>query len=388
MRTLLALGLCLAASPALAQDFIHFKFDSTCTNEIINFAEGASALPSNGVLTSSSAISSFDVGVFDNCLAGGNVGTGAYYNRVTTTWNPGTQPVVGDLTMAWFMRLRSGAILGTGVNYLMGAPSGGFRLFTNGVAGLGLYQREIVASGGNPGRDFVLPAATFDVQAAAALGWVHVAMVFDSTAQTADWYINGSSVLQLTGVPGASITLPGPFMLGGYSTTTGATSYDLDEFVMSLRAYSAPEILALSLAPMAGDGTYVSGSTTQCGSLSLDSTGGRPSIGNSSYALTVTPANPSIYAVLFGFSRCSYAGVLPLPLDGATLTPLATGCTILADNVLSLSGVAVTGAASQPFAIPADPAFTGLKFYTQGLSIDLASLALSASNGLAISIGN
>lgn len=35
----------------------------------------------------------------------------------------------------------------------------------------------------------------------------------------------------------------------------------------------------------------------------------------------------------------------------------------------------------------AGPSFQGLNFFSQGISIDLASFAISASNGFAISIG-
>lgn len=137
----------LSAVSATAQDFIHYKFDGNCSNEVINYANGAQALASNGVLTTTSTTSSFDVGVFGGSLAGGNhlAANGAlFYNRVTTGWNPSTQNVTGDLTMAWFMKER--APVGTTLPYLMGAPSGGFRLFTNGIAGQGLYQRVILAS--------------------------------------------------------------------------------------------------------------------------------------------------------------------------------------------------------------------------------------------------
>lgn len=388
MRTTL-LALAAFSTVAVAQDFIHYKFDERCTNEVVNYATGPQALASNGTLQTTSTSSAFDVGMFGGCLAGGSIVTPTYYNRVVTGWNPSTQNVVGDLTMAWFMKQRNplGAA-GTSLCYLMGAPSGGFRLFTNGVAGRGLYQREIVPSGGNGGtsgvRDFQLPAATYDVQAAAAVGWVHIAMVFDSTAQTADWYVNGVSVLQLSGVPGASITLNGPFQIGYYSS---ASVFDIDEFLMSFRAYSPAEIMVLSLAQQAGDGDYLSGSTTQCGSLGLAGAGSRPFLGNAGYALTVTPAAPSFFAVLFGFDRCSYGGVLPLPMDGGMLAPIAAGCTVLADNLTNVGGLALTGPATLPFGIPAVPGFAGLEFFGQAVSIDLSTFAVSASNGLAISVG-
>jgi hypothetical protein len=382
-------------SVATAQDFLHYKFDGNCSNEVINYANGPQALLQNGVLTSSSTQSPFQTGVFGGALAGGNINTSVgavFHNRVTTGWNPATQPVTGDLTMAWFLRQRN--LPGTALAYLMGAPTGGFRLFTNGVGGTGLYQRIILAGGGNGtnstiANDFYLPSTVFDVQAAAAQGWVHIAMVVDSAAQTAVWYANGLPVLTLNGVPGALINAAGPFMLGAYSTaaTAGGSPYDLDEFVMSFRAYSPTEIFQLSLAPKAGDGDYLSGSTSQCGALSLGSSGGVPAYGNAAYGLDLAATGPAVFALLFGFDRCTYAGLLPLPMDAGILAPVATGCTLLTDSIATVSGVAATGTASLPFPIPASAGFSGLQFFSQAIAIQLASGALSASNGFVLQVG-
>src|SRR5690606_27385130 len=181
---------------------------------------------------------------------------------------------------------------GSSLSYLMGAPSGGFRLFTNGVAGRGLYQRLILASGGH-GTDasiangFFLPASPVDVQALASAGWVHIAMVVDATAQTADWYVNGTSVLQLTNVVGgAQIVNAGPFQVGYYSN---ASAYSFDEFLISLRAYSPAEIMALANSPRAGDGEFLSGVPSQCGSVSLHGNGQRPVLGNGTYGMVLQP---------------------------------------------------------------------------------------------------
>lgn len=383
--TTLATLSCLAQ----AQDFIHYKFDSTCTNEVINYATGPQALASNGTLESNSAASPWTSGLFGGgALAGGANATPTFYNRVVSGWNPATQPVTGSVTMAWFMREARSP--GTALSYLLGAPTGGFRLFTNGVAGRGLYQRNIMLSGGNPGIDFVLPAATTDVQTLAAAGWVHIAIVIDGAATTADWYVNGTSVLQLTGVGGANIVNAGPFMIGAYTTAaTGAgNAYDMDEFVLSLRAYTPAEIMALALAPHAGDGDYRSATTTQCGSLGLGSTGGRPTLGNPGYGFQVNATGPSFIALLLGYDRCVYGGVLPLPADAGALNPIAAGCMLLTDVVGSASTVTVTGTATLAFPIPGNPIFMGSTLYSQAVGIDLGTQAVSASNGFTFSVGN
>jgi hypothetical protein len=379
------------AATATAQDFLHYKFDANCTTEVINYATGPQAFPANGTLQSNSTISPWDVGIFGGCLAGGANTAPTYNNRVITGWNPATQPITGSLTVAWFMRQRAGSTIGTGLNYLLGAASGGHRLFTNGVASTGLVQREILVSGGNNGpRDFQLPAATTNVQALAAAGWTHVAMVIDSTAQTADWYVNGVSVLQLPNVPGALVNLAGSYMIGGYSTAaTGAGSvYDIDEFVMSLRAFTPTEMLAMSLAPRAGDGDYTSAIPSQCGAgnATLASVGGAPFEGNAAYALEVTTTTPSLYLLLVGFDRCTYGGSIPLPLDGTPLLPLLNGCWILADAPVTLGGATVGGPASNPLPIPAGLPYP-FALYSQVLALDGATFASSMSNGFATSIG-
>jgi hypothetical protein len=388
MRLALATVVTLTATAA-AQDFIHYKFDANCTGEVINLATGPQALASNGVFQSN-ATTQFDTGVFGGCLAGGS-NSPAGYNRVITGWDPGTQNVTGSLTMAWFMKQRYAP--GTALSYLAGAPSGGFRLFTNGVGGTGLYQRTILASGGNGvnasiANDFYLPASAANIQALAAAGWVHVAMVIDAAAGTADWYVNGTSVLQLTGVGGALINAPGPFQLGYYSLASGSP-YDIDEFVMSLRAYSPGEMLALALTSKAGDGDYRSGTSTQCGAgnVTLRSTGGAPSIGNFGYGFEISATTTSLYVLLAGFDRCSYGGVIPLPLDGTPLLPLLSGCWILADAPVTLSGVV----AGPPSVVPL-PIVPGLpdafSIYAQVLALDASTFATSMSDGFAISVGS
>ncbi|MCA8965207.1 MAG: LamG domain-containing protein [Planctomycetes bacterium] len=387
MRSLPLLAAMTLAVTATAQDFIHYKFDSTCTTEVINYANGSQALAANGSLQSTSPTSPYVAGVFGSALAAGSTVAPTYQNLVVTGWDPSVQPVTGDLTMAWFMRQN---VANGSPFYIMGAPSGGFRLFTGGVAGRGLYQRVILATGGNGtnasiANDFYLPDTVVDIQTLASAGWVHVAMVVDATAATATWYVNGTQALQITGVTGgASITAAGPFRLGGYSSVS---HFDIDEFLMSFRAYSPAEILVLSLSQQAGDGDYVSGSTTQCGSLSLTSANGRPQLSNFFYSLELGVTAPSFYQFMFGLDRCSLGGVLTLPLDAGALAPIATGCTLLTDIAISTGGVAVSPV-SQPFPILPDPAFVGVQFFAQGAAIDLTTMTMSASNGFAIAIGN
>jgi hypothetical protein len=391
MHLLPLAALALFCATATAQDFIHYKFDANCTSEVINYANGPQAFAANGQLQSNSTSSPWDVGVFGGCLAGGANVAPTYYNRVVSGWNPSLQPITGSVTIAWFMRQRAGSTIGTTLNYLLGAATGGHRLFTNGVAGVSLLQREILVSGGNSGaRDFQLPVATTNIQALAAAGWTHVAMVIDSTAQTADWYVNGTSVFQLQNVPGALINLAGSYMVGSYSTAaTGAGSvYDIDEFLISLRAFSAAEVLALSTSPKAGDGDYTSGIAAQCGAgnVTLSSAGGAPVAGNLAYSLDVAATTPSLYVLLAGFDRCTFGGALPLPLDGTPLAPLLNGCWILADAPVTLAGVVLGSPSNIALPIPATTPL-GFGLYSQVLALDGTTFATSMSSGFASSIG-
>lgn len=394
MRTVHSLAtLFLAALPAVAQDFLYLKFDANCTNEVINYANGAQRWAGTCTLESNTGVSPFTGGVFGGALAGGSNTATTSFNRVLTGWNPSTQPVTGDLTIAWFMRERPGSAIGTTLNYLMGAASGGIRLFTNGIAGRGLYFREVTATGGNggtTGRDMQLFVASADIQTLAAAGWTHVALVVEQASLTGTWYVNGAPVLVVPNVSGAQMNLTGNFMVGAYNTAaTGAGSvYELDEFLLSLRAFSAPEILALSIAPRAGDGPYLSQTTTQCGSLGLRSSGGAPALGNVTYALDLALGTPGLYALFLGFDRCSFGGFLPLPAAGGTLAPALNGCTVLADAAFSASGVASGLTASVGLPILPSVNLLGLPIFGQAVAIDVATGATSASNGFGISVGN
>ncbi|MBK8975214.1 MAG: hypothetical protein IPM29_04770 [Planctomycetes bacterium] len=381
MRSLFSSVLVLSLVPAAsAQDFIHYKFDSGCTSEVINYATGPQALGANGVLETTAPVSPWIAGRFGAALDGGGSG---YYSRVRSGWNPGTQPLTGDLTIAFFMKEATAT---TSLNYLMGAPSGGFRLFTNGIAGRGLYQREIVTTSSQGNRDLSLPATVTDVQTLAAAGWVHIAIVIDATAQTADWYVNGTSVLQVTGVVGgANIVLAGPFTVGYYSS---ASYYAFDEFLISLRAYSPTEMMALALAPHAGDGAFSSGIASQCGTSTLAGNGQAPTIGNAGYGLVLNSSATGAWALNVGGSRCSIGGLVPLPFDAGTLTPLAAGCWLLADPAVSVGGAVASGPVQIPFAIPQDPQLGGAVLFTQGVVLSFAPAnAVEATHGLAIGLG-
>jgi hypothetical protein len=372
----------LTVTVATAQDFIHYKFDSNCTNEVLNLASGPSAFPANGTLQTNTS-PTFDVGVFGGALAGG-VEASNLYNRVNTGWQPSVQPLTGNLTFAFFAKLRNP--IGTALNYLCGVTTSANRLFTNGVAQRGLYFRNVVASGPQ-GVDLSALTAVLDFQTLAATTWVHIALVVDQAAGTATWYANGNQVHQVTGVGGALINSAGTYMVGAQLSTI-ETNYDLDEFLISNRAFSAAEVMTLYLTPHAGDGDYASAIPSQCGAgnVTLGSSGGAPFAGNLAYSLDVSATAPHLFLLLAGFDRCFISGVIPLPLDGTPLLPMLNGCWILADAPITLSGFTAGPPAGVALPIPPNVGMN-LGIYTQVLGFDAATLATSMSNGFATSIG-
>jgi hypothetical protein len=381
MRTTLLLVPSLFAGLLPAQDFLHYKFDSPCLTEVINYATGAQRFPSNGTLETAGTASAWTTGMWGGALAGAGT-SGTVYNRVRSGWNPQTLPFTGDLTMAWFMRQQVAP--GTALSYMMGAPSGGFRLFTNGVAGTGLVWREIVLSGGNNTvRDLQLPAASANVQALAAAGWTHVAVVVDTASSTAVWYVNGNPVFTLAGVGPANIVLNGPFTVGFYSS---ASPYSIDEFLLSHRAYTPGEILALSLQPRAGDGPYSSGVVTQCGNAGITSVGGRPFLGNATYEIDVSATYVSLVFLYIGFDRCLFGGALPMPFDAGPFLPIASGCQILTNFDLTFNGVAAGTPAQILLSVPGDATLAGITAYAQAAAADVNG-GVEASRGWSIGLG-
>jgi hypothetical protein len=383
MHHLTLAAIAALAATSAAQEFLHYKFDSNCTTEVVNYATGPSAFAQNGTFETNTT-TPFAPGVFGGALAGG-VDSTNQYNRVRTNWTPQAQPLTGDMTFAFFAKERTSP--GTALNYLCGVTTSANRLFTNGVAQRGLYFRNIVASGPQ-GVDLSALTAVLDFQTLAAANWVHIAIVVDQAATTATWYANGTQVHQVTGVGGALINSAGIFMVGSQLSTL-ESNYDLDEFLISNRAFTAAEVLALSLSPFAGDGDYTSAIPSQCGAgnVTLSSSGGRPFDGNLLYTLNVAPTTTSLFVLLAGFDRCSFGGTIPLPLDGTPLAPLLAGCWIVADAPVTLAGVA--GPAPSPIALPL-PSGTppALGIFTQVLALDAATFATSMSNGFATSVGH
>ncbi|MCU0864046.1 MAG: LamG domain-containing protein [Planctomycetes bacterium] len=380
LRTALTVSLSLTlAAPTTAQDLLLYKFEGACTNEVINYAPFGLG---NGTLQVGVG-TGFAPGYVGEALGGGNTFTNVR-NLVLTGWDPSVDPITTNLTLALWARQATNVT--TTPSYFCGMDNSGFRLFTSGAAGNGVYLR----STGSALPDLLLPDTVTNFVALAATNWVHLAVTIDGGTGTAIWYVNGSSVLTVPGYTGLNISGPGEFVVGGYAIT-GDSSHHVDEFLLSRRLYTAAEIALLANGTRAGVGTYTSGSTTQCNSgvVTIDTVGGRPAIGNLTHGIRITAAAPSLWLLLYGETRCTFAGSLPLPLAGATLLPQLNGCTILADAPILLSGF--TTGPGAPAIVPLPITATtpmGAWAWCQALTIQLGSNAIAMSDGLAISVGN
>jgi hypothetical protein len=274
----------------------------------------------------------------------------------------------------------------TALSYLSGmSTTGGTRLFTGGPAGRGLYQLGVVTGGGNgtaPG-DLLLPPQVADIQTLAAARWTHVALVVDAGAATAEWFVDGAPVLRLQNVGPARIASNGEFLVG-YQGAGNASSYDQDDYLLSRRPYTHGEIQALSTAPRAGDGNYMSGVVGQCGTAHLRTYGGPPVPGNMGYGLVLdSPAGGSFFLIM-GYERCAYQQV-PLP------QALAPGCWLLTDVETVRGGSAYGSPVRLSLGVPPVASYLDLRVFAQAAVIDDTSatgvVTMHFSPGLAIAVG-
>lgn len=380
LRRTLTLSLALSlATPTTAQDLLLYKFEGACTTEVINYAP--LGLP-NGTLQIGLG-TGFTPGYVGDALAGGDT-VANLRNVVRTGWNPSLDPITGNLTIAFWARQATPVT--TAATYLFGMLTTGFRLATSGGAGNGLWLRSL----GGPTPDLLLPDTIVNFRALAAANWVHTAVTIEASTGSANWYINGNSVLTVPGYSAIDINTFGEFLVGGYGATL-ASPYHLDEFLLSRRLYTPAEIAQLANGTRAGVGTYTSGAPGQCGAgnVTLDTVGGRPALGNLTHGIRITTTGPALWLLLYGETRCTFGGSLPLPLAGGLLLPQLNGCTILADAPILLSGF--SGGPGTPSLVPLPITSTtpmGAWAWCQALAIQVGSNNVAMSDGLALSVGN
>lgn len=381
MKTAALCTLCLLGSPLGAQDFLLYRFDSGDTAGVEpNLATGPTAFPMSGTVETNTGAPHTD-GRFGTALAAGNALTGEY-NRVRTGWVPSAAPLDGDLTFAFWMRQRN---VVTSPSLLCGVTvASGVRVFTSSIAGRGLYYRAVLASGSNTSipQDLLLPAAAADIQTLAAAGWVHVALVVDSAARTAQFYVDGAPVYTKANAGPARLASSGEFLVG-FQGTSSESPYDLDEFLISNRAYAPAEIQELFTGPQprSREVPYTM-DRPLCGAAELRGCDGPPDLGNANYGLELESDARGVFMLFVGHQRDTLGGTVALPVE---LQPF-DGCWLLTDIDARRVGSKSAQKVRIPLPIP-DLAVEELVLYAQGFLLEprrRLGVTLHATNGLEI----
>lgn len=233
-----------AKAQAPIPEILYYRFDGNDTivpNYASNPPSGTDTAYIVGGLIQDSA------GQCGKALVGN--GQSSASNFVNTGW-------VTGLFTSWTMSFWTSNVPSTTLTYyiLGDVNAGGFRVFTGGLAGTG---------------NWILRGALTDIYAygGAAPGPTMTTFVYDLPNNEIRSYVNGvlsSTVFQSGGV---SIAGTGPFMIGGYSTSSNLPNGALmDEFRLYDRALTQAEIQSLMIA-----GTASSFSVTECGAYTVPS---------------------------------------------------------------------------------------------------------------------
>jgi hypothetical protein len=336
-------------------DIVDLRFDRGAGTFAINHAGIAGGAPSTASVTATASDAWTPAGRFGAALRGGD-------GICDTGWSGGLR---GSFTLAWACRQR--APLGGESEF---AALGPFRCYTGGAAGSG------VRCEGWGGGALQL---NHDIQALAASGWVHVALVVDAEAGMATWYVNG--IARQAGAIGTDANLPaGPATLRmGTRAPGGAGDYDLDDVRLRGAAASAAQIAGLATSSPASS-TLLG---VACG-LALRDQNGPPARGNANYGLRIEGPPGANAALMYGLG--TRLGAVDLPFDLGLILPQLAGCPWYSSILISQPVVIpAAGIARVQFPIPADPAWAQLEVYVQALAID-AQLAPHASQPLVLSI--
>ena len=373
-RGLVTLG-CLAqmASFVPGQDVLYYKFDARGGDKVINYARGSIKGPDEGTLQgNATARQRWAKGLYGGALYGGETSRwNTRQNYVDTGW---AGAFSGSFTVAWLMKLRGQQAGINDLSYLFSGV-GSFRCFTNGLAGKGLMVR------GWGGKDLQLKT---DIQALAAKGWVHVALVVNDKAKVAVWYVNGKAQapIKISKSPKVSKGKRS-FLVGFHETLQTPFQYDVDEFRFSLKATPALELLAWASGSQAADSPYGKACGGKLGALYP---GQIPWTRTGRYGVRArfTRAGPVLF--LLGSSRTSlfgFPGLLPFDLgpffSGLKGCPLQTSMQFILATSAGSNGIV-----DFPLPIPGNSKYAGMTLYVQCLL--LSSGKQESTNGWAISI--
>jgi hypothetical protein len=235
----------LAKAQAPIPEILYYRFNGT-GNIVLNEASGVTSATDTAFIVG--GLTQGPSGQCGNALIGNGQSSGS--NFVNTGWQTNLTGTSWTLSF-WTNNVPST----TSTQYILGDINAGqLRVFTGGVAGAG---------------NWILRGALTDVYAngGAAPGPTMTTFVYDMPSGEIKSYVNGvlsSTVFQSGGV---AITGIGPFMVGGYSTSSNLPNGSfMDEFRLYNRALTLAEIQSLLIS-----GTSSSFSVTECGSYTVPS---------------------------------------------------------------------------------------------------------------------
>lgn len=212
------------SAQAPVPELLHYTFNGSGTN-VPNLASNPPAGTANATL-----LGGLTQGGVGQC-GGGVIGTGvsSTTDYVNTGW---ATNLPGSFTISFWTSNISGT---STLYYIFGdAGAGGFRCFTNGVAGANNW---ILRGTG---------ITDVTVNGAATVAPSLTTFVYDQSANTIKGYFNG--ILTTTVAQGATPTIngTGPFKVVGYSSNVGSPANGiLDEFRVYSRALSDAEVQSL-----------------------------------------------------------------------------------------------------------------------------------------------
>lgn len=234
--------------------------------------------------------------------------------------NPGSTGAGGPnatpgFTVQWWYKVSAPTTFG----YLWGEVQwSSFRCFQNGAAGVG----NVIIRG--PLTDLTTTGAPLQ-NATDPQGWVHLALVVNSQANTSTWYVNGA---QNASGP-ANITGQGTNLAHfGYDGSSGPGTCNFDDVRIYDWARTGPDIAADYLVSAGGFGPSGSPNTPDLGYYECEATTLRGS-GTGNPGTTITfgldaPQSPGL-----PYQMASSLGTGPIPIGSRSLRlsidPLFTG---------------------------------------------------------------
>jgi len=300
-------------SQAPTPDVLHYKFNGT-GSLVTNYASA----PPPGTATGTIMGTQTQTGAI-NCM-GALVGTGL--SSTNEYVNTGWAPNLGS--GAWSLSFWTSNIIQTTTTYyiLGDVNSGGFRVFTGGVAGSG---------------NWILRGSMTDVllTGAASTTPCLVSFVYSPTFSNVVGYVNG---VPTTTVAQSAVTLngSGPFKVGGYSSSNSLNSGGLmADFRLYSTALTSNDILNIYNFGVSSLSLTVSGTTSVCPgqSVQINASGANSytwSTGASSNSISVTPTTSATYSVIGSAGSCTASSsttvnVLSAPILNVNSGSICTG---------------------------------------------------------------